>query len=145
MKKKVLFIAVLMFFYVSYTQAQSYQAKLMKDMVTIANNKMTADDYTIITYSNGNSLQVKSHAEAPAQGIISRDNFVAMFTYLTTTMIDEMKKVDADATTKDLDEIIGNADVEINCFMAKGGIQVETKSSEGTERNTMKWEDFFRE
>ena len=144
MKKLIIAFIVFLSFGQMSAQSQTYQKKLLKDIVVIADSKMTSNDLTLLTMSNGSTLQIKSHAEAPSLGLISRDNFVAMFTSLSTTMIDEIKKSDSNATTKDLDEIIGNPDVEINIYMAKGGIQVETKSSAGTERMTMQWEDVFK-
>lgn len=124
--------------------AQDWQAELLEDMVTISAGKMTADDYTLVTFSNTNTLQIKSYAEAPATGVISRDNFVSFFTYVIMEIINTMIAADPDATTKDMDEIIGNPDIVINCYMAKSGIQVETITSEGTTRNTMKWEDLIK-
>ena len=36
--------------------------------------------------------------------------------------------------TENLDELIGNPDITINIYMSKNGYQVETKTTEGTNR-----------
>ncbi|MDX2128495.1 MAG: hypothetical protein SFU91_05610 [Chloroherpetonaceae bacterium] len=123
--------------------AQDYQAFLMKDMVAIESGKYKTTGYSIITFSDGHTLQVKSYAEAPASGVISRDHFVALFSILAHSIGDEFTKGDEGAKSKDVDELIGNPDVVINCFMTKNGIQVEIKTNQGTNRQTMKWSDLF--
>ena len=124
--------------------AQGPEGKLLKDIVAFNGDKMTATDYTMVNYSNGNSLQIKVYAEAPSSGAISRDNFVSIFAAVMTELLFELKKSDPQAKTKDLEDLIGNADVEMNVFMTKGGIQVETKSSQGVNRKTMQWADVFK-
>ena len=125
-------------------QAQDYSKRILTDMVRISNNKMMADDYNLIKKTDGTTMQVKCYGEAPAAGVISRDNFVALFTELTVSMIEEMTKADDGATSQDLESIIGNPDMEINVFVAKAGIQVEVKGANGTTRNTVKWEELFK-
>jgi len=144
MKKLFSILTVFLLSFITFTQAQNYQANLLKEMVVISNNKMTTRAYTMITFSNGSTVQIKSYAEAPSQGVISRDNFVSIFTLVTTRMYIEMAKVDENAVIAGLDEIIGNADLEINCYIAKSGVQIESVSSQGTTRNTIKWEDMFK-
>jgi phage tail sheath gpL-like len=144
MKKQISIIVALFMVCSIYSHAQDYQARLLKDMVKTANGKMTVEDFTLITLSNGNTLQVKSHGEAPATAVISRDNFVALFSQTVTSITEEMTKADEGATTKDLDGIIGNPDVTVNVFVAKSGIQIEVKTGEEVNRSTVKWEDLFK-
>ncbi len=132
---------ILLLVNISLSKAQTPQEKLLKDQVVIVGDKMTITDFTLVTYSNGNGIQIKGYAEAPGQGVISRDNFVTIFTTVLVEMIQEFKKSDPKATTKDLDDVIGNADFEINIYMAKGGMQLETKSSQGVNRKTMQWSE----
>ena len=124
--------------------AQNPQDELLKDQVIMNGDKMTIVDFTLVTFSNGNGIQIKGYAEAPVQGVISRDNFVAIFTAILVEMIAEVKKADPNATTKDLDGVIGNADLEINLYMAKAGMQLETKSSQGVNRKTMQWAEVLK-
>lgn len=116
---------------------------LLKDVVTISNGKMIANDYTLVTLTDGTTMQIKTHAEAPESGVISRDNFVTTFVTTTVETIDELVK-DEDAEIVNLDEIIGNADVEINIFMTRNGYQLEVKTDEGTDRHTYKWDESFK-
>jgi len=137
----ILLVAVLSSFSVF---SQDYQKKLMEDVVKISGEKYTADDFNLLKLSDGvTTYQIKSYAEAPI-GAISRDNFVSIFTYLTYEVINGLSE-DKDATTSDLEEIIGNPDVEINCFMNKTGVQIEIKGANGTNRITQKWADIFKE
>jgi hypothetical protein len=140
---KKLFFTSMIVFAATLMNAQDWQAKLLKDMVLISENKMTAFDYTMVTFSNSNTLQIKSYAEAPSQGVISRDNFVAIFTMMIQQAINEIMKNDANAKTTDLDEIIGNPDIFMNCYMTKSGVQFEVIASGETNRNTLQWKDVF--
>lgn len=105
---------------------------------------MVANDYTLVTFSNGNNLQIKAYAEAPATGLISRDNFIALTTTIATSTIEELTKEDEGAKTKDLSAIIGNPDITIKTFVAKEGVQVEVTTSEGVNRSTMSWDDLLK-
>lgn len=120
---------------------QVTQDELLEDIVTVVDNKFTASDYTLLKLSDGTStLQIKSYAEAPSSGIISRDNFVLFFTNITMTIIEGLSN-ESGGITENLDELIGNPDITINIYMSKNGYQVETKTTEGTNRITQKWTD----
>ena len=120
---------------------QVTQDELLEDIVTVVDNKFTASDYTLLIYRDGTStLQIKSYAEAPSSGIISRDNFVLFFTNITMTIIEGLSN-ESGGITENLDELIGNPDITINIYMSKNGYQVETKTTEGTNRITQKWTD----
>ena len=126
------------------TFAQDYQKELLSDVVVIKSAKFTANDYSLLTLSDGSTLQIKTYAEAPSTGVISRDNFVAFFHSIVTEILPEITD-DKNATSKDLVSIIGNPDIEINCIMAKTGMQIEIKSDNGVKRITQLWADFFKE
>jgi hypothetical protein len=122
--------------------AQSIESRLSKNIVTVAENKMSATDYTLLKQGDGTSLQIKTHGEVPASGVMSRDNFVAMFTFLSYSIIDALKS-DESSSTQDLDEPIGNVDATINFYFSKNGIQIETKRGDAVERKTMQWTEMF--
>lgn len=124
-------------------KSQVSQADLVKDLVKFSNGKMIITDFELLNQSDGTSIQIKSYAEAPVTGVISRDYFVELFGVLTYELIETMKS-DENADTKTLSELIGNPDVEINLFMNKGGIQIEIKTSEGTNRKTILWPELFK-
>jgi hypothetical protein len=121
---------------------QSIESRLAKNIVTLAENKMSATDYTLLKQGDGSSMQIKTHAEAPAAGVMSRDNFVAMFSFMSYSVIDALKSGEG-ASTQDLDEPIGNVDLVINFYFSKNGIQVETKSGDAVDRKTMAWNEIF--
>jgi len=140
MRKK--FILSFLFILPFIVSAQSSKADLINDLVKIENGKMTLTDYTLLKQGDV-STQIKMYCEAPAAGLISRDYFISLCTVLGYEMINNMK-TDPNATTKTLGELIGNPDVEINLFVAKGGIQVEVKGVNGTNRSTITWEELFK-
>ena len=141
--KKILFLfAGVILSFNSFSQ--DHQKELLKDVVVISGDKYTATDFNLLSLSDGTTtFQIKSYAEAPVS-VISRDNFVAFFTVIVYEMINGLTE-DKDAKQTDLEEIIGNPDVEINLFMNKTGVQIEVKGSNGTNRVTQKWSDFFKE
>lgn len=138
--KKITLLVFLTFSAFGYSQ--NIEQKLKADIVKIETGKFTIDDYTLVT-TNGKNIQIKVHAEASNNGFISRDNFI----YFTSSIIDEIVSqftaADENAKTEDLEEITGKADIIVNCFMSKTGIQVETTTSNGTEKIMQKWSDLF--
>ena len=144
MKKQFSLLIVLKMLCSTFIHAQDYQARLLKDMVKIEGGKMILEDFTLITMSNSSTLQLKSHGEAPAAGVISRDHLVAIFSQIITEIIDEITKADEGSTSQELESIIGNPDISINVYMAKAGIQIEVKNGAEVDRSTMKWEELFK-
>lgn len=136
----LLFVAIILSINVF---SQDYQKELLEDIAVISEGKYTATDYTLLTLADGSTLQVKSYAEAPAANVISRDNFVTFFAYITIEVLNGMTE-GQETTSTDLEEIIGNPDVEINCFMNKTGVQIEIKGPEGTNRITQKWSELMK-
>ncbi|MFA5971927.1 MAG: hypothetical protein WC780_06220 [Lentimicrobiaceae bacterium] len=139
-KLMLLFVAIILSINVF---SQDYQKELLEDIAVISEGKYTATDYTLLTLADGSTLQVKSYAEAPAANVISRDNFVTFFAYITIEVLNGMTE-GQETTSTDLEEIIGNPDVEINCFMNKTGVQIEIKGPEGTNRITQKWSELMK-
>jgi hypothetical protein len=138
--KKITLLVFLTFSAFGYSQ--NIEQKLKADIVKIETGKFTIDDYTLVT-TKGKNIQIKVHAEASNNGFISRDNFI----YFTSSIIDEIVSqftaADENAKTEDLEEITGKADIIVNCFMSKTGIQVETTTSNGTEKIMQKWSDLY--
>ena len=142
MKTTIVLIVLLLSTCFLPANSQNISDKLLKDLVKMVNGKMTVTDFTLLT-SGGKSIQIKAYGEAPAQGVISRDNFIAFFTALCTEMIAGMK-TDPNDKTMDLEDIIGKPDIEINVYMAKSGIQIETITGAGPNRVTMQWSDILK-
>jgi len=138
--KKITLLVLLNLSALGYSQ--NVEQKLKADVVKIQTGKFTIDDFTLVT-TNGKNLQVKVHAEASNTGFISRDNFV----YATATVVNEIvgqfTAEDENAITEDLEEITGKADIVVNCYMTKTGIQIEITTAEGTEKSMQKWAELF--
>jgi hypothetical protein len=93
--------------------------------------------------TKGKNIQVKIHAEAANTGFISRDNFVYATANIVEAILSQFTALDENAKTEDLDEITGTADIVVNCFMSKTGIQIETTTASGTEKTMQKWSELF--
>ncbi len=142
MKRLPVILICMLFALTSFAQ-EDWQEQLLMDAVTIVGDKMVLEEYGIVNGvdESGNefSLQVKMYSEAPASGVIIRDNFVgfSMFVYIPIVVVFGDYEV--------IDEPIGNVDVEVNIYMSKNGIQIEFKNNlDGTTgRETMTWKSLY--
>jgi len=137
--KKSFILTLLATCITSFSVAQSIHKSegLLSDIVKVNNDKYNIDILKIIQ-SGDNTSQIKLHAES-ATNVISRDNFLYFSTLLFTTMVDGM--IPEDGFTREIDELIGNADVVVNIYMTKNGLQIETIGAEGIKRTTKKWDE----
>jgi len=142
----------------SSVRSQDWRAQLSADAVMVSGGKMLYDEvglYRIqVSGYQDAQVQVKLHAEAPASGLVSRDNFISlstlMFTMVFTTALAEAYQVPASQFLQGLDYMelqspIGTADMELNLVMTNQGMQFEvvnTASGQRT-RQTMTWEQVF--
>ena len=140
MKKITITVALL--FVALFSNAQSVEEKLKEDVIEIKDGKFVCDDLTMVTLK-GNNYQISIHTEAASNGFISRDNFIYFAALITNETINGLTDGDESATIEDLEEITGKADITINCYMTKIGMQVETTTAEGTEKTTQKWTDLL--
>lgn len=66
--------------------AQEWKAELAKELVTVRDGKLVAEGYDLMKIELAGyqpvQIQIKSYAEAPAMGLMSRDTFVALTTQL---------------------------------------------------------------
>lgn len=122
-----------------FSQKKTTPEELLTDIVSVRDKKYSMDVYRLVTNEDGTSTQVKAHSEAPLDAI-SRDQFLYYSSIIMSQIIDDYTP--ETSTETDLDELIGNADIEINLFMTKNGLQVESKTLVGTTRFTKKWDDY---
>jgi hypothetical protein len=118
--------------------AQEWRQQLRQDVVAVQGGKMVADEYDLVKIEVAGyepvQLQMKVHAEAPATGFISRDNFVALMSqmvvmtfllaYAEAYQIPASQFLDAVDFTE-LSAPIGTPDIELNLFMTDEGLQFE--------------------
>jgi len=132
----------------------SAEARLRSDIVKEQDGKFTIDRFSICQLYRPSDLgggtsepfQVKSHMEAPADGFISRDNFVTISTetafqlrvsfaadyILGLTATEALSALQC----KPIDAPIGKVDLELDLVMAKGGVQVAILETGSGERDT---------
>lgn len=134
-----------------------WQKELLEETVEIREDKMVIEEFGLLSIPSAPdaSMQLKLYSEAPAAGVVSRDNLVAITAMLQTTFMLEVAmalaaNTDAESLRdlfdyKELDEPIGNVDVEISLYMSKGGLQIEVRDTRTnqTNRSTMTWKEFF--
>jgi hypothetical protein len=142
MKKLFLTIGIVLGFSL-VSQAQEWKAELKKDLVKIEGNKMTSTEFFLLHFENESNVQVKIYAEAPSAGVISRDNFVAITNTLAAMKLLTMFSETGIPNMTNLSELIGKADVEFNYYFTSNGMQMEIKTSEGSDKITMTWEEYF--
>ena len=138
--------------------AQEWKQLLAKELVTIKAGKMVTDEYDLVKINvpgyQAVQLQLKVHAEAPAVGLMSRDNFVAITTQFVVvtffTVYAEAYQVTASEFLQAVDftELaapIGTPDVELNLFMTNEGLQFEwVNTADGQRsRSTMTWAEVY--
>ena len=138
--------------------AQEWRQLLAKELVTIKAGKMVTDEYDLVKINvpgyEAVQLQIKIHAEAPAVGLMSRDNFVATTTQVVVltffAVYAQVYKVNAldFIQAVDFTELaapIGTPDVELNLFMTNEGLQLEwVNTADGQRsRSTMTWAEVY--
>lgn len=139
------------------------EKKLFKEIVKVEDGKMTSTEYGLLSFPllSDERTQYKLYAEAPADGVISRDNFIGITITMQAMILFQMAAVAhseyaitcAEFTENptevfdidELDEPIGKVDLEINFYMNKGGLQIEVVNTKNgtTNRNTMTWAEVF--
>jgi hypothetical protein len=133
--------------------AEDWSRKLLEDAVQIKGGKMTSTDYGLLTLPlrKGKRLQIKWYAEAPASGVVSRDNFVGVISNIQTLLLFglasggkkvELKDLKELYVYEELDDLIGRPDVTISVFVAKNGLQIEV-AADKVSRQTITWDEVF--
>ncbi len=89
-------------------------------------------------------FQVKSHAEAPAGGFISRDKFVVLFAENLIEGLTPSQALSA-LRCRRIKEPIGDVDLEVNLHMTSDGMQVEAvdTATGKRDRQTRTWDQLL--
>lgn len=144
MKKLYLFLVVTAITVISVSAQTDWKKLLKQDLVEFKGTDMLAKEYTLCTWEDGTSVQIMTSAKSPAD-VMSRDNFVSIYSTYTTlillTIFEEAELEIPQMTT--LDELIGDPDITIHIEMTKNGMQMQVKSEEGVDQETMTWEQVF--
>ena len=144
-------------------QETDVEKKLFKEIVRVADGKMTMTEYGLLSFPmvSDEKTQYKLYSEAPAEGVISRDNFVAMTTGMQAVILfgmaaeanaryaktfsELLERSEQAFDIEELDEPIGKVDLEINFYLTKGGMQIEYVNTRtgSTNRNTLTWDEII--
>ena len=136
-----------------------WKKKLLEDAVALEGEKMVILEYGLLSFPTvpDEKTQMKFYSEAPADSVISRDNFVAITTTIQTLFFAQLAIGQGTASEgraesigdlfdfQELDEPIGKADMEFNVYMNKGGLQIEVSDTRTgqTSRSTLTWKEFL--
>lgn len=128
----------------------------LSDLVRVQDRKFIYDDVALCMLAPpggpASKLQIRSHAEAPSQGVMSRDQFVALISRIETEIalgmadaipgIRPSQALDA-LQCAPLAATIGNADVEVVTTVTAEGLQIEIKDTRSgqTRRVSNTWRD----
>jgi hypothetical protein len=139
-------IALLVISYSSYSQ-EDWKTELKKELVKVDESNFTVKEFSIIKLDAETNLQLKTSAKAPVS-VISRDNFVSIYSTFGViflyTMLSEAGYDIATVDMKELDELIGEADISIHFEMTKNGMQIQISSGGEKMNQTMTWEEIFK-
>ena len=129
-----------------------WENELQRDLVTVEDGKMTYSELQLCEVEGtSRAFQTRWKAEAPEEGLISRDQFVATVTQLEQTMVIELldkadisvsdyfDRVDCEPT----DNAIGEVDLSVTITFAERGMQRVIETGETTKRRTMTWDSLF--
>lgn len=142
--KRLIFVYLSFLILSSAFAGMNWQEELKKDAIVIKGGKMVLEEYGIIAgvdeTGEATSIQIKIYSEAPADGFISRDNFIITTTGLYFPLVLEMGEF------KEIDQPIGTVDWEFNIYMNKTGLQFEWKDNNQNAvlaKETMTWESMM--
>lgn len=150
MGRILLSLMLIVFPIASHAEAPDIQKELTREFVTIQDGKMQMREYGLMLV-RGKRVQLEWRSDAPANGAISRDFFVAFTTAFQNLMMFELasggKKVEVSSIGdlyeyEELESLIGKADVTISITMTKLGYQVEVAGKK-TKRFTQTWKEVF--
>ncbi len=144
-------------------QTDSIEQRLKSDLVMEQEGKFVIERFSICQLVRPAELgggatepfQVKSQAEAPAGGFISRDKFVVLFAETASSLrIDFAENLIAGLTPSQalsalrcrrIKEPIGDVDLEVNLHMTSDGMQVEAvdTATGKKDRQTRTWDQLL--
>ena len=140
------------------------EPKPTADLVSVEDGKFLIEGYSVcrlelpqwVRSQPSGKFQVKMYSEAPKAGVISRDNFVGLTTQISMVLrlgfaaripgLPLGQALDALKCTS-IDAPIGKVDLEINTYMTKDGVQIETvdTTTGRTSRVTETWDHLWGE
>ena len=134
-----------------------WREELARDIVTVNGGTMTMEEGGVLTVDTvePTKLRVKIQGDAPARGVISRDNFVAVvtsvyhsiFMNLTTSLLPELPaaKLEASYSFRNDANVKRNADVVIAISLDATGLMLQLTNSrnQNVQKFPMTWEQYF--
>jgi len=124
----------------SAAEASDWKQVLAKDLVKVQGATMVIEAYEVCTTDEA-SLQLHLRSQAPKDGGISRDNFVAFTVMARLAAESELGEV----ACKEVEAPIGEVDVRISIHMTREGFRREYRDRRTgeTDASTVLWSDVF--
>lgn len=129
-----------------------WKEELQRDLVTVENGEMTYSETELCEIEGSSrSMQVRWEAKAPEEGVLSRDQFVAMTTEINlVTLFGFLERANVSlsdyldrVSCQPIDDAIGEVDMTLSVTYAERGLQFAVQTDEGTKRYTSTWDDVF--
>lgn len=118
--------------------------KLLKDLVTVTPQKFIFKEINLFSNKVDKSVQILITADSD-KDFISRDNFLSTVDSIVFMIIsgtyttEELAKYDI----KEIDDLIGSPDVTIKIVMTKDGVQILVTTKNGTNKETLSWDELL--
>ena len=146
MKKALLLLCVMSMPLCTY--AQDWTKKLTEDVVEVIDDSFQTSETQLITFKNGSTIQIEFSAVSPTT-VISRDMFLSIFSSKSLSIcVGILNKVGVSMDDVQMD-VLENSndspDIKIQFHMAEFGITMDIGTAEGTESETMTWEEYFKD
>ncbi len=139
-------------------QAQEWREELLEEAVELRDGKMVIEEFGLVKIAfpgyEAAQFQVKLYSEAPATGVISRDNFVAWTAMMNMILLLGRSAIAYQVSAIDfmqgwdfteLKAPIGTPDLEVNLYMTGEGVQLEEVDTASGQRSrqTMTWAEVY--
>lgn len=144
--KKLILLPCLLFICSTLVSQTDINAKLKRNLVTVENGNYTIDNTQLLTFSNGASIQYQTSASG-SQDLLSRDVFIDLYSsvgiFTLVSILQEAQLSLDDVEFKELEEPDGTPDIKVHFKMTAQGLEMAITTEDGTDRETITWEEFF--
>lgn len=121
--------------------AQKWEKQLVRDLVEIKGNKMIIETYELCKVGIFGELKFKTYSEAPENGLISRDKFVALTIVSMLVYQAEL----GDAECREMKSSDDDVDFELQIHMSQDGMKQKffDHTSDEVHASEESWPDLF--
>jgi hypothetical protein len=136
--------SLLLFSFGNAQLTKENKERLLKDLVTVTPQKFTFKEINLFSNKTDKSVQILIMADSD-KDFISRDNFLSTVDSIVFMIISGMYTTEelAKYDIKEIDDLIGSPDVTIKIVMTKDGVQILVTTKNGTNKETLSWDELL--